>query len=209
MRWLEWSEVQKESNENYSLFLTTDPDGDGYRVEITPMGDFYACLDKPSKSSFKTKLPSIPMSLLLQALNFFKGVWELYGTEAALQLFYSPDREEYYWYVPEQYVTKYSLDLIRGEQESENVGSWLVMDMHSHGSIPAFFSSTDDADEKGTRLFGVIGNIDTVPRMCLRAGTGGRFIELDQNCIFSVDNTDMMYSSDALLDYMDQVQYVK
>ena len=36
-----------------------------------------------------------------------------------------------------------------------------VIDLHSHGRMSAFFSSTDDADEQGFRLYVVIGNVDT------------------------------------------------
>ena len=42
----------------------------------------------------------------------------------------------------------------------------------------------DNADEKGTRLYGVIGNLDTNPQFMLRAGSGGFFVEIDVDDIF-------------------------
>lgn len=40
-------------------------------------------------------------------------------------------------------------------------GQWLVVDLHSHGSSEAFFSSTDDEDDKGAvKLSFVLGKCD-------------------------------------------------
>ncbi len=61
----------------------------------------------------------------------------------------------------------------------------LVMDMHSHGRIQAFFSGQDDRDEKGTRLFLVAGNLYDEPQVLVRAGITGRFVDLDIRDIFA------------------------
>lgn len=51
------------------------------------------------------------------------------------------------------YISYDEVELQEGEQ--------VVIDMHSHGTGPAFFSSTDDADDAGSmRISGVIGNVD-------------------------------------------------
>ena len=36
------------------------------------------------------------------------------------------------------------------------------MDIHSHNTMGAFWSGTDNADEKETRLFGVLGKITSI-----------------------------------------------
>ena len=54
--------------------------------------------------------------------------------------------------------------------------SGVVAEFHSHGTSPAFFSATDDADEQGFRIYGVVGRLDTTePELSLRVGVYGHF----------------------------------
>ena len=54
-------------------------------------------------------------------------------------------------------------------------GEHLVVDLHSHGFFPAFFSATDDQDDAGSMRFsGVIGNLDQEKQsFCLRLNLAG------------------------------------
>ena len=53
-----------------------------------------------------------------------------------------------------------------------------LIEIHSHHSMPARFSSTDDADETGFRLYGVIGRIPEAPEIRLRVGVYGYHWEI-------------------------------
>lgn len=55
----------------------------------------------------------------------------------------------------------------------------LVMDLHSHGSMPAFFSKTDDkSDLGGFYVAGVVGNCDSgEPTFATRIVVNGHFFE--------------------------------
>lgn len=51
-----------------------------------------------------------------------------------------------------------------------------VLDIHSHGTMRAFFSGTDDRDEQGLRLYAVVGRLDTLlPEVEARVGVYGYF----------------------------------
>ena len=51
-----------------------------------------------------------------------------------------------------------------------------VLDIHSHGTMRAFFSYTDDRDEQGLRLYMVMGRFDTLlPDVEMRVGVYGYF----------------------------------
>ena len=51
-----------------------------------------------------------------------------------------------------------------------------VAEFHSHGSSRAFFSETDNGDEQGFRIYGVVGRLDTDrPEISLRVGIYGHF----------------------------------
>jgi len=48
-----------------------------------------------------------------------------------------------------------------------------LIEIHSHHSMAARFSSTDDTDETGFRLYGVIGRLSEAPEIRLRVGVYG------------------------------------
>jgi PRTRC genetic system protein A len=49
-----------------------------------------------------------------------------------------------------------------------------IFELHSHGNMRAFWSGTDDRDEQGACLYGVIGNLNhDKPEIRLRAGVYG------------------------------------
>ena len=61
----------------------------------------------------------------------------------------------------------------------------VVAEFHSHGSLPAFFSATDDRDEQGFRVYGVAGRLDTTrPELSLRVGVYGHFAPLVWSQVF-------------------------
>ena len=48
-----------------------------------------------------------------------------------------------------------------------------VAEVHSHHTLPAYFSSTDDRDETARRIYGVVGRLDApIPELALRVATG-------------------------------------
>ena len=47
----------------------------------------------------------------------------------------------------------------------------VVAEFHSHGSARAFFSATDDRDEQGFRIYGVVGRLDAPGQSCV-SGSG-------------------------------------
>ena len=52
----------------------------------------------------------------------------------------------------------------------------VVAEFHSHGGARAFFSATDDRDEQGFRIYGVVGRLDSLrPELRLRVGVYGHF----------------------------------
>jgi len=60
-----------------------------------------------------------------------------------------------------------------------------VVDLHSHGTLTAFFSSTDDADEQGLRFYVVVGRVDTnTPTITARVGVYGHVMPVPAWTIF-------------------------
>ena len=50
-----------------------------------------------------------------------------------------------------------------------------IVEVHSHHAMSAYFSATDDRDETGRRVYGVLGRLDTAaPELAFRVATGCR-----------------------------------
>ena len=61
----------------------------------------------------------------------------------------------------------------------------VVAEFHSHGGSRAFFSATDDRDEQGFRIYGVVGRLDAPrPELRLRVGVYGHFAPVDWPQVF-------------------------
>ena len=60
-----------------------------------------------------------------------------------------------------------------------------VLDIHSHGSMGAFFSSTDNFDEQRLGLYMVVGDLHTLlPEVKIRMGVYGYFAPLKVGEVF-------------------------
>jgi PRTRC genetic system protein A len=61
-----------------------------------------------------------------------------------------------------------------------------LLELHSHGSLPAFWSSQDDRDEGGFYFYGVVGKVDTDrPEIRLRLGVYGYWWEVPVGVLFA------------------------
>ena len=55
----------------------------------------------------------------------------------------------------------------------------IAVDLHTHGRLRAFWSSTDDHDDQGVKVCGVFGNLhEKVPSAAFRLAVNGRFVAL-------------------------------
>lgn len=63
--------------------------------------------------------------------------------------------------------------------------SGVVLELHSHNRMGAFFSPVDDADEQGGRFYGVIGHLDrTEPQLVVRLGLYGQWLWVPPMALF-------------------------
>lgn len=61
----------------------------------------------------------------------------------------------------------------------------ILLDLHSHGSMPAFWSATDNADEVGFRIYAVIGRLNDAPEIRLRLGICVYLLSLPVTTLFT------------------------
>jgi hypothetical protein len=61
-----------------------------------------------------------------------------------------------------------------------------IIEVHSHHTMHAFWSGTDDRDEQGFRLYGVLGDIFSEPVLRVRVGVYGYFWEIPASEVFEL-----------------------
>lgn len=111
--------------------------------------------------TFELNVPQIPFEFLLQTTAFFRDVAkEVSNDEAMLEYWYDKEKEEYFIVCPKQTTTTTNVHFERDRALDEDPNKIRVMDIHSHNTMSAFFSATDDSSEQETRIYGVIGRVD-------------------------------------------------
>ncbi len=61
----------------------------------------------------------------------------------------------------------------------------VALDLHSHHTMPAYFSGADNADEQGGRFYAVIGRLDRAgPELALRLGMYGAWLAVPALALF-------------------------
>jgi PRTRC genetic system protein A len=130
-------------------------------------------------------IPRIPADLTMMIISFFQHLTRQCGDNEALVNVYWDSRDKKFIVdTPEQIVSKVSVHSTENpDYQSERFLHY--MDIHSHNSMKAFFSATDNADEKATRLYTVIGRLDKYfPEIKTRISNGGKFHEIDPTEVF-------------------------
>ena len=160
-----------------------------YEIRSNGVGTFIAQTRKATafqkvRAGFIPALPKIPFSVLSEILAFFKSYITKDGiTEALAYIFWSKAEERYFVHIPKQEVSKASVDT--NEMPLADERFTLVMEIHSHNTMPAYFSGDDDKDEKATGLYAVVGSFDKVfPDILVRISVGGKFVEIPIEDVF-------------------------
>ncbi len=89
-------------------------------------------------------IPLIPAEFLVRTLLFFKRVYKVHRSEAAILLHYNPESKEFYLHCPEQKVSGGGVSYDSSERFE---GHLLVGTIHSHCDFNAFHSGVDIHDE--------------------------------------------------------------
>lgn len=154
-----------------------------------------------AEPSISLKLPVIPGRIVAQAHAFFRMVFEKYGAESYVQLYYSKELGQYRLWCPKQEVSRGGVSYDRADQFAyeERVGDakdiskewkWqMVGTIHSHCDFSAFHSSTDTGDEEtfdGIHI--TIGHVNKdEPSMVASVAVNANRLPLEpENCISDI-----------------------
>lgn len=154
-------------NSPKTLAFFPDTKGNLYKRIISPLG---VCVEKVSTLPFgeadvrlgmNFNLPKLPLMLLAQVVSFFRDICTDTRDEVFVRIYMNKETQEYKIVCPKQTVTATSVDY-KIEDETLETDYEAIMDIHSHDTMGAFFSGTDDKDERTPgRLYMVLGKLDT------------------------------------------------
>ena len=173
---------------NKPIVLLPSKDGRVYEQRRNEIGCFTAPAEnvrefEDIRAEFKMALPKIPAHIFSKVMGFFKSISDELHYEVLVHILYDTEEKEYIIKVPKQRISEAS---VNSETDEPYPDRYIhVMDFHSHNTMPAVFSGTDNADEKETRLYAVAGRFNqTFPEITVRAGCAGKFIPLNPEDVF-------------------------
>jgi PRTRC genetic system protein A len=158
---------------------------DGVYLEVTR--SWFGCVHKLASLPIN---PPLPYGVVREVIHFAFGVIPItllerfvaYGrqclpNEAAGALVYSRERGSLRLVLHE--ALQAGPDGIDYRVADLGAGEELAIDLHTHGTLSAFWSATDNADDQGVKVCGVFGNLDrSRPSAAFRLAVNGHFIAL-------------------------------
>lgn len=165
-------------------------DGKVYEIRCTEAGRFIVPTSDVAELSevsagFFPALPRIPFLVICQVIGFFCYFMGERELEAMVQIYWDKLEEQYRIVVPKQYVGKAHVDAQLDPDDALDDDRYIcIADIHSHNSMAAKFSATDDHDERMTRVYMVIGELNHFfPRISARISCGGKRIPIDPSMV--------------------------
>lgn len=181
------AEVNEVKKLDSFLGLFCPDNGPAQRLEITPTGIFIGEKGSGRESylvknvTWESKLPKIPRVLFDTIVADFTAHSDI---ERILRIYWDRDNKSYQLVAPLADATTAGRAFIHYRFPSLPQNMQLVLTVHSHNTMPAYFSSTDNADEAVTGIYGVVGTVNTTPTSKFRVGMEGAFSDISFDMLF-------------------------
>ena len=131
---------------------------------------------------YEHNIPLIPSKIMLEIYDYFVSNLPY---EALARIMYDVKQQKYF--VKYMEFADTSLTRVSWSDDVVQEDEYVVMEIHSHNSMPAFFSEVDNHDEVLPMLYGVMGYLDTkYPTFKIRAGYGGVFCNMAYWDVFAM-----------------------
>jgi len=191
------ADFEKAQQENYPEIFMITTDGIYKHHRLGANGsERYVCAKVPAIPGYEMMIPpkqetkflpdgKVPGELFEQIVSLYREVMRVNNgrnLEAMAWILWTKE-QGYFIHVPKQQVSGASVNYDWDIPE----GSTVIVDTHSHNSMGAFFSGTDDGDDrKGVRYSGVVGKLTaTTFEMIWRFCYQGKFFDTKFDDIFA------------------------
>jgi PRTRC genetic system protein A len=189
-----FTDIESAAASGKAICIVPSDDGNVYEVRNNAIGRFAAKTSgigvfSRIRAGLKPALPPIPFTMFAEIVGFFRAFMVSdRETEALVNIYWDSEESRHCAHVPRQIVSKTMVEtklIDAGERFIH------VMDVHSHNKMAAEFSLTDDADERATRIYVVIGRLDQFfPEVAARISCGGVFVDIEPSLVIEeIDET--------------------
>jgi hypothetical protein len=138
----------------------------------------------PLRPSIDLAYPPVSREIVETLLRESWGARDPHTSDWREILFYLYWKDgHWHWTKPEQEQRRGSVTPLAPYEQDMPAP---VLDVHSHHTMPPFFSVTDCADDYGFRINGVWGNLDSWPTILVRLGIYGHYYPLRAARVFDL-----------------------
>lgn len=131
------------------------------------------------------RVPRVPQSVLLTCLDQARRARDSHGfLIESLYHLWVDETGNWHMEIPEQAQEWARVQPLDDSPSSSYARA--LLELHSHAELAPQFSSADDGDEIGFRLYAVLGHISKVPKLKVRVGLYGYRWELHAREIFDL-----------------------
>ena len=109
--------------------------------------------------------------------------------EILFYLYWEEAKQEWQLYLPQQEQTPYSVRPLLISTQDQEIYAQTLIEIHSHTAGKAYFSTTDDQDERaGFRLYGCLADLfgPDQPQIRFRVGLHGYFWEVGADLLWEL-----------------------
>ena len=145
---------------------------------VTPVSEVAVRGLPTLKAGVTLKVPKLPRSLLDTIIDNARTVRTESGQLLEALYRVRVENGRYSLSMPDQVATPTSV------QTEVKKSVSCLLEIHSHGKMPAFFSPQDDKDEQGLGLFGVAGKLEGDPTVIFRVSVYGYFMGVSTETLF-------------------------
>jgi PRTRC genetic system protein A len=132
------------------------------------------------KPHFTLKVPRIPATLLTAVIGDARQQRGRNGRLHEALYHFRHDGQRVRLVRPAQQATS-------GSVSTRQVGGPdTLLELHTHGDMAAYWSPTDNRDEQGACLYGVLGKLGGRPELRLRVGIYGYWYRLPRAAVFAI-----------------------
>lgn len=143
---------------------------------------------QPAEAFFHCDYPRVPFSHCSVMLNYARSAKDANGhqLEILFHLIWLEAQKKWEVRIPQQEQHPASCKPVGTSIAPGGTYERAMIEVHSHHSMRAFFSGTDDKDEQGFRIYGVLGTIFDRPTLRVRIGVYGQFWEMPAEDFFEL-----------------------
>jgi PRTRC genetic system protein A len=142
---------------------------------IAPVSYYKAKGLRAISASVQLTYPVVPVSLVEQMLEASRIACDANNKPVEIVFHLYFENGNWQLAIPDQEQTATSCKPL--DNSANSTYSKAIIEIHSHHGMRAYFSDTDNRDETGFRIYGVLGEIFSNPQIRMRVGIYGHFYE--------------------------------